>query len=86
MFKLRVKQYFDEEYNIPIRVLTFGDTFGIERDVNINNFFDTPHISIKMIYDFCNQFEVELKETCCNGDRYIFVFQDKDMKNPFFGY
>ena len=83
MFKLRVEEYFLDEHNIPVRVLFYGDSFGVEREINIKTVFSTPKITIQVIYDFCNQFELDFKYTTCNGDRYIFEFEDKKMTSAF---
>lgn len=92
-FKYAVINYFLEKYDAHVRVLTFGDTFGLEknmtyytneflngnRDIRLDFKFD-----IRVLSDFCDEFECEFLHTSCDGDRFIFNFNDVDMSSAFF--
>lgn len=87
-FKRAIKNYFLEKYDFHINVLTFVTHFAIEQ--NIPYYYRGEEIihtdfkfTAKVLYDFCNDFECEFIETCCDGERYIFTFEDVDMSNAF---
>lgn len=88
-FKYEIIKYFSKKYNIKVRVLTFGSTFGIEKDYGFyskKSFKENIYFKMnsKMLFDFCTEFECEFVSTCCDGDRYIFTFDDIDMSRAFF--
>lgn len=71
---------FMEDKDIPIKVLFFGDTFGLDIVVNRYNFRDVPRtIPLKVLMDFCDEFGCEFQYTCCDGSRWIFSFNGLDM-------
>lgn len=69
-----------------MRVLTGVTWFAVEKNLHYygdNRFMSDFRFTSKILYDFCQEFECEFVETCCDGDRYIFTFEDVDMSNAF---
>lgn len=87
-FLRAVKKYFLDKYDFHIRTVTGITWFAIEKDIHyyyggveiIHTDFD---FSSKVLYEFCEEFECEFDRTVCDGDRYIFTFDDVDMSNAF---
>ena len=72
---------FMRDKGIPIRVLFFGDEFGLDI-VNGNNFRDVPRtIPLNILMDFCDEFGCEYLYTNCGGNRWIFSFNGLDMRH-----
>lgn len=71
---------FMEEKGIPVRILFFVDTFGLDIRVDINSFKNVPRkIPLNVLTDFCNEFGCEFEYTNCDGERYIFSFNGLNM-------
>ena len=85
-FEREIKDYFIEKYNIRVRVLFFGDTFGIEKRASIHDRDYREHLSfnfnINVLHDFCHAFECDFIDMA-GSDRYIFTFRCIDMKKAF---
>lgn len=65
---------------IPVKVLFFGNTFGLDIDVNIHNFSNVPRkIPLNVLSDFCEEFGCDFEYTNCDGERYIFSFNGLNM-------
>ena len=78
-FVLDVKEFMRDK-GIPVKVLFFGNDFGLDFDINVANFGDFPtKIPLDVLTDFCNTFECEFEYTNCNGGRYIFSFDGLNM-------
>ena len=72
--------YFMEQYDIPVKVLYFGDTFGLDIRVNTFNFATVPRkIPLDVLMEFCKEFGCEFQYTCCDGSRWIFTFNGLDL-------
>jgi len=87
-FKDMIVQYFKEKYDFHVRVLTGVTWFAVEKDLhyyygNDRFIMSDFRFTSKILYDFCQEFECEFVETCCDGDRYLFTFEDVDMSNAF---
>jgi len=68
---------FMRKRGIPVKVLFFGDTFGLDIDININNVGKVPRkIPLDVLTDFCKEFGCDFEYTACDGDRWIFSFVD----------
>lgn len=66
---------FMRKRGIPVKVLFFGDSFGLDIDLNIKNWRDVPRkIPLDVLTDFCKEFGCEFEYTACDGDRWIFSF------------
>lgn len=71
---------FMRKKGIPVKVLFFGDTFGLDIDINLNNWGDVPRkIPLDVLSDFCKEFGCDFEYTCCDGDRWIFTFDGMSM-------
>lgn len=71
---------FMENKGIPVKVLFFGDTFGLDIRVTWDNYKDVPRkIPLNVLSDFCEEFGCEFEYTNCDGNRYIFTFGKLDM-------
>ncbi len=73
---------FMEKQGIPVRVLFFGDTFGIDIRVSMRNHSEVPHIiPLKVLSAFCDEFGCDFVYTCCDGNRWIFTFDKLSMRS-----
>jgi len=71
---------FMRKRGIPVRVLFFGDTFGLDIDLNVDNWRDIPRkIPLDVLTNFCKEFGCEFEYTACDGDRWIFSFDKLSM-------
>lgn len=88
-FKHAIVNYFLTKYDVHVNVLKFGDSFGIEKDYNYYSkqlkfcHGDAFKFNSKVLFEFCNDFECEFIHTSCEGERYVFTFEDVDMKYGF---
>lgn len=84
-FKDSIINYFYNKYDVYVRVLFFGDTWGIEQDYghyyHMGGRVDFD-FSIDVLADFCREFECDFLYTR-STDRYIFTFKDVDMSHAF---
>lgn len=85
-FMLAIKRYFIDKYDFHVRVLTGITWFAVEKDLNYYfggcEIFHTDFkFTAKVLADFCEEFDCEFEYTTCDGDRYIFTFDDVDMTN-----
>lgn len=68
---------FMRKKGIPVRVLFFGDTFGLDI---MRNWYDVPRkIPLDVLTDFCNEFGCEYEYTNYDGKRWIFSFDKLNM-------
>lgn len=86
-FKWAIIDYFIEKYGFHVRVHTFVDSFGIEKDWSYyrnSPFSKESHFKFtcRVLCDFCEEFDCEFLHTV-NDNRYIFTFEDVDMKRAF---
>ena len=66
---------FMKNKGIPVRVLFFGNTFGLDIERNWDNMANSPRkIPLSVLTDFCNTFGCEFEYSKCDGKRYIFSF------------
>lgn len=73
-FKNDVRKFMLDK-GIPVKVLFFGNTFGLDIDINFNNVGNVPRkIPLGFLMDFCKSFGCEFEYTNCDGKRYIFSF------------
>ena len=71
---------FMKKRGIPVRVLFFGNSFGLDIDLNVSNWQDVPRkIPLGVLSDFCKEFGCEYEYTNCDGDRWIFSFNGLGM-------
>ena len=78
---IRDVENFFHKYRIPVKVLFFIDCFGIDINVNMNNVCEVPlSIPVKVLYEFCEEFGCDFKYTSCNGNRWIFSFDNLKMR------
>lgn len=86
-FLRAIKNYFLEKYDFHIRTVTGITWFAIEKDIHYYyggaELIDDKDFKFtsQVLFDFCNEFECEFDHTSCDGDRYIFTFNDVDMSN-----
>lgn len=60
---------------IPVKVLFFGDCFGLDIDLNVPDWENVPlKIPLNVLTDFCNEFGCDFECTACKGERWIFGF------------
>lgn len=85
-FLRAIKRYFLDKYDFHVRTLTGITWFGVEKDLHY--YFSGSEIiktdfkfTAKVLADFCEEFDCEFDHTSCDGDRYIFTFDDVDMSN-----
>jgi len=72
---------FMENKGILVRVLFFGDTFGLDIKRNWDNMTNSPRkIPLNVLTEFCNTFGCEFEYTKCGGSRYIFSFDGLNME------
>ena len=89
-FKYAIQGYFINRYDVPVRALTFGNTFGVELNY-AHTCYDSVlldklskfEFNIGVLSDFCNEFECEFVKTTCDGKRFIFTFKDVPMEHAF---
>ena len=73
-FAFDVKEFMRNK-GIPVKVLFFGKTFGLDIDVNVNNLQDVPRkIPLDVLSDFCKEFGCDFEYNNYDGDRWIFSF------------
>lgn len=73
-FVFDVKEFMRNK-GIPVKILFFGRTFGLDIDVNVNNWQDVPtKIPLDVLSDFCKEFGCDFEYNNCDGDRWIFSF------------
>ncbi len=66
---------FMKEKGIPVRVVFFGDSFGLDIDFDAPNWQNVPlKIPLNVLCDFCKEFGCEFEYTACDGHRWIFSF------------
>lgn len=73
-FAFDVKEFMRNK-GIPVKVLFFGKTFGLDIDVNVSNLQDVPRkIPLDVLSDFCKEFGCDFEYNNYDGDRWIFSF------------
>ena len=73
-FAFDVKEFMRNK-GIPVKVLFFGNTFGLDIDLNVSNWQDVPRkIPLDVLSDFCKEFGCEFEYNNYDGDRWIFSF------------
>lgn len=73
-FAFDVKEFMRNK-GIPVKVLFFGKTFGLDIDLNVSNWQDVPRkIPLDVLSDFCKEFGCDFEYNTCDGDRWIFSF------------
>ena len=73
-FAFDVKEFMRNK-GIPVKVLFFGKTFGLDIDVNVSNLQDAPRkIPLDVLSDFCKEFGCDFEYNNYDGDRWIFSF------------
>ena len=73
-FAFDVKEFMRNK-GIPVKVLFFGKTFGLDIDVNASNLQDVPRkIPLDVLSDFCKEFGCDFEYNNYEGDRWIFSF------------
>ena len=87
-FLYSIQRYFLEKYDFHVNTLTGISWFAIEKNHHYyyggEDIIDTDFkFTSKVLYDFCNEFGCEFVETTCDGDRYIFTFEDVDTSHAF---
>ena len=87
-FLYAIRRYFLEKYDFHVNTVTGINWFAIEKNRHYyyggDTIIDTDFkFTSKVLYDFCNEFECEFVETTCDGDRYIFTFEDVDTSHAF---
>ena len=74
IFAFDVKEFMRNK-GIPVKVLFFGKTFGLDIDVNVSNWQDVPRkIPLDVLSDFCKEFGCDFEYNNYDGDRWIFSF------------
>ena len=78
-FEFDVKEFMRGK-GIPVKILFFIDTFGLDIDVSISNWQNVPHkIPIDVLSDFCKEFGCDFEYNTCDGNRWIFSFNGLSM-------
>ena len=78
-FKFNVTEFMRNK-GIPVKVLFFGNTFGLDIDINWGNVGKVPcKIPLDVLSDFCKEFGCEFEYTNDDGMRYIFSFNGLNM-------
>ena len=73
-FAFDVKEFMRNK-GIPVNVLFFGKTFGLDINVNVSNLQDVPRkIPLDVLSDFCKEFGCDFEYNNYDGDRWIFSF------------
>ena len=74
IFAFDVKEFMRNK-GIPVKVLFFGKTFGLDIDLNVSNWQDVPRkIPLDVLSDFCKEFGCDFEYNNYDGDRWIFSF------------
>ena len=74
-FAFDVKEFMRNK-GIPVKILFFGKTFGLDIDVNVSNWQDVPRkIPLDVLSDFCKEFGCDFEYNTRDGDRWIFSFK-----------
>lgn len=75
-FEVDVKEFMRNK-GIPVKILFFGKTFCLDIDVNVSNRQDIPRkIPLDVLSDFCKEFGCDFEYNTCDGDRWIFSFNE----------
>ena len=78
-FVFDVKEFM-RVHKLTVKVLFFGDTFGLDIVINWDNIGNSPRkIPLNVLTDFCNTFGCKFEYTNCDGNRYIFSFDGLSM-------
>lgn len=73
-FAFDVKEFMRNK-GIPVKILFFGKTFGLDIDVNVSNWRYVPRkIPLDVLSDFCKEFGCDFEYNNYDGDRWIFSF------------
>ena len=73
-FEFDVKEFMRNK-GIPVKILFFGKNFGLDIDLNVNNWQDVPRkIPLDVLSDFCKEFGCDFEYNNCDGNRWIFSF------------
>ena len=71
---------FMRDKGIPVKILFFGNTFGLDIDLNVKNWEDIPRkIPLDVLSDFCKEFDCQFEYSNCDGGRWIFSFNGLNM-------
>lgn len=70
-FEFDVKEFMRNK-GIPVKILFFGNTFGLDINLNVSNWQD-------VLSDFCKEFGCEFEYNNCDGNRWIFSFNGMKM-------
>lgn len=71
---------FMRDKGIIVKVLFFGNTFGLDIDINWEIVGKgLCKIPLEVLSDFCKEFGCEFEYTNCDGGRYIFSFNGLNM-------
>lgn len=82
-FKYAIITYFQEKYDVNVRVKFFVDSFGIEQNFLIGWNVKLFKFNQEVLYEFCKEFDCEFEYTACDGSRPIFTFNDVDTTHAF---
>lgn len=75
-FEVDVKEFMRNK-GIPVKILFFGKTFCLDIDVNVSNRQDIPRkIPLDVLSDFCKEFGCDFEYNNCDGNRWIFSFNE----------
>ena len=73
-FRIDVMRFMKNK-GIPVRVVFFGDSFGLDIDFDVPNWQDVPlKMPLNVLCDFCKEFGCDFEYTNCDGHRWIFSF------------
>ena len=79
-FEFDVREFMRNK-GIPVKILFFGNTFGLDINLNVSNWQDVPRkIPLDVLSDFCNEFGCDFEYNNCDGNRWVFSFNGMDMK------
>ena len=82
-FKYAIITYFQEKYDVNVRVKFFVDSFGVEQNFLIGWNIKLFKFNQEVLYEFCKEFDCEFQYTACDGSRPIFTFNDVDTTHAF---
>lgn len=88
-FLRAIRHYFLEKYDFHVRTLTGVTWFAIEKDYYYystqEHFMEDRDFkfTLKVLLDFCEEFDCEFDRTTCDNSRHIFTYNDVDMSNAF---